>query len=104
MIDALAFLQNIGICHRDIKPANLFLMENSEVKIIDFGESKEYLLDEDNNPATMATILDKIVENETRHEQIIDEQKQRRAQRSRRPADRTAALSFAEVCTPSRRF
>jgi serine/threonine protein kinase len=56
MVDALAFLQNIGICHRDIKPANLFLMQNSEVKVIDFGESKEYLLDEDNNPATMATI------------------------------------------------
>lgn len=55
-IDALAFLQDIGICHRDIKPANLFLMDNGEVKIIDFGESKEYLLDEDNNPATMATI------------------------------------------------
>lgn len=56
MIDALAFLQDIGICHRDIKPANLFLLENGEIKVIDFGESKEYLLDEDNNPATMATI------------------------------------------------
>lgn len=56
MVDALAFLQDIGICHRDIKPANLFLMENGEIKVIDFGESKEYLLDEDNNPATMATI------------------------------------------------
>ena len=50
MIDALAFLQNLGICHRDIKPANLFVMDNSEVKVIDFGESKEYLLDEENNP------------------------------------------------------
>lgn len=56
MIDALAFMQNIGICHRDIKPANLFLMEDGEIKVIDFGESKEYILDEENNPATMATI------------------------------------------------
>lgn len=56
MVDALAFLQEIGICHRDIKPANLFLLENGEIKVIDFGESKEYLLDEENNPATMATI------------------------------------------------
>lgn len=56
MVDALAFLQDIGICHRDIKPANLFLLENGDIKVIDFGESKEYLLDEDNNPATMATI------------------------------------------------
>ena len=56
MVDALAFLQEIGICHRDIKPANLFLLDNGEIKIIDFGESKEYLLDDENNPATMATI------------------------------------------------
>lgn len=56
MIDALAFLQNIGICHRDIKPANLFVLDSNEIKIIDFGESKEYLLDEENNPSTMATI------------------------------------------------
>jgi len=55
-IDAFAFLQDIGICHRDIKPANLFLLDDGDVKVIDFGESKEYLLDEDNNPATMATI------------------------------------------------
>jgi serine/threonine protein kinase len=56
MVDALAFLQNISICHRDIKPANLFLLESSEIKVIDFGESKEYLLDEEHNSATMATI------------------------------------------------
>jgi len=56
MIDGLAFLQSIGICHRDIKPANLFLLDTNEIKIIDFGESKEYLLDEENNPSTMATI------------------------------------------------
>ena len=56
MTDALAFLQSIGICHRDIKPANLFLMDNSEIKVIDFGESKDYFLDEDNEGATMATI------------------------------------------------
>jgi len=56
MIDGLAFLQSIGICHRDIKPANLFLLDSNEIKIIDFGESKEYLLDEDNNASTMATI------------------------------------------------
>jgi tRNA A-37 threonylcarbamoyl transferase component Bud32 len=56
MVDALAFLQNIGICHRDIKPANLFLLDNCEIKVIDFGESKEYLLDEDSNNAQMNTI------------------------------------------------
>src|SRR5690348_4219102 len=28
LIEALGFLQSIGICHRDIKPANLFMMDN----------------------------------------------------------------------------
>jgi serine/threonine protein kinase len=55
LIDAFAFLQSIGICHRDIKPANLFLTQDNEVKIIDFGESKEYVADESEGIA-MATI------------------------------------------------
>jgi serine/threonine protein kinase len=56
LIDALGFLQSIGICHRDIKPANLFIMNNHEVKVIDFGESKENQADEDTNCFSMATI------------------------------------------------
>lgn len=55
IIDAFAFLQQIGICHRDIKPANLFLLDSHEIKVIDFGESKEHLLD-DEDPHAMATI------------------------------------------------
>lgn len=55
IIDALAFLQEIGICHRDIKPANLFLTENSELKIIDFGESKENLYEEENEHTIRGT-------------------------------------------------
>ena len=45
LISTCSFLQSKGICHRDIKPANLFLMPNNEVKIIDFGESKDYFYD-----------------------------------------------------------
>lgn len=56
MVDALAFLQSIGICHRDIKPANLFLMDTSEIKVIDFGESKDFFLDEEIEDQKMATI------------------------------------------------
>ena len=56
MGDGFAFLQSIGIYHRDIKPANLFLLDSNEIKIIDFGESKEHLLEEENNPSTMVTI------------------------------------------------
>lgn len=47
LISTCAFLQNRGICHRDIKPANLFLLPNNELKLIDFGESKDYVYDLD---------------------------------------------------------
>ena len=45
LVSTYSFLQSKGICHRDIKPANLFLMSNKEIKIIDFGESKDYFYD-----------------------------------------------------------
>ncbi len=54
LIDAFAFLQSIGVCHRDIKPANLFLTQDNQVKIIDFGESKEHLINDES--IAMATI------------------------------------------------
>ena len=58
VISTLAYLQGVGICHRDLNPANLFLMpETYEVKIIDFGESKDYFREADDGGAgTMATI------------------------------------------------
>jgi serine/threonine protein kinase len=57
LISTLSFLQSIGICHRDIKPSNLFIMPNGEMKIIDFGESKDYFADtDDGGEGTLATI------------------------------------------------
>lgn len=59
VISTCSYLQQRGICHRDIKPANLFLMNNGEVKLIDFGESKDYYYDpndESKNTFTVATI------------------------------------------------
>ena len=57
LISTFSYLQSIGICHRDIKPANLFLTTNLEIKLIDFGESKDYFLEtEEYGEATMATI------------------------------------------------
>ncbi|EGR33629.1 protein kinase domain protein [Ichthyophthirius multifiliis] len=59
LISTCSLLQQKGICHRDIKPANIFLMENGEIKLIDFGESKDYFYDPQNvskNTYTMATI------------------------------------------------
>ena len=42
LIDACAYLESVGVCHRDIKPTNLFLLQDGTIKLIDFGESKEY--------------------------------------------------------------
>lgn len=58
VISTLSYLQQTGICHRDLKPANLFLLSSTyEVKIIDFGESKDYFKEaDDGGMGTMATI------------------------------------------------
>ena len=59
LISTCAYLQNMGICHRDIKPANIFFLSDGELKLIDFGESKDYVYDiedEEKETFTMATI------------------------------------------------
>ena len=58
VISTLSYLQSVGICHRDLKPANLFLLpQTGEIKIIDFGESKDYFKEsDDGGVGTMATI------------------------------------------------
>jgi serine/threonine protein kinase len=45
LISSCFYLQKKGICHRDIQPAKFFFMQNGEVKLIDFGESKDYFYD-----------------------------------------------------------
>lgn len=57
LISTLAHLQSVGLCHRDLKPANLFLLPNGEIKVIDFGESKDVFGDrDDGGTAATATI------------------------------------------------
>ena len=57
LTSTLSYMQGVGLCHRDLKPANLFIMANGEVKVIDFGESKDYFKEEeDGGNATTATI------------------------------------------------
>ena len=56
-ISTLSYLQSVGMAHRDLKPANKFVMDNGEIKIIDFGESKDYFKEsDDGGQGTMATI------------------------------------------------
>ncbi len=50
-------MQSVGLCHRDLKPANLFMIPSGEIKVIDFGESKDFFREEDDGGnATTATI------------------------------------------------
>jgi len=57
LIGTLSYMQSVGLAHRDLKPSNLFLMDNFELKVIDFGESKDFFREEEDggNP-TEATI------------------------------------------------
>jgi serine/threonine protein kinase len=41
IVDGIVYLDSIGILHRDIKPDNILLMNESMVKIIDFGFSSD---------------------------------------------------------------
>ena len=56
LIDTFAYLEHIGICHRDIKPTNLFLLDNYQIKVIDFGESIVNYEDEDEEDNQVATV------------------------------------------------
>jgi serine/threonine protein kinase len=57
IISTLSYLQSVGICHRDMKPANMFLTSSFEIKLIDFGESKDHFKEgDDGGEGTMATI------------------------------------------------
>ena len=57
VISTMSYLQSVGMAHRDMKPANKFITDTGEIKIIDFGESKDYFkADDAGGEGTMATI------------------------------------------------
>jgi len=37
VLEGLGHAHKVGIVHRDIKPANVFIVENGDAKIMDFG-------------------------------------------------------------------
>jgi serine/threonine protein kinase len=40
IVSGMAFMHSLHILHRDLKPANIFLDENYEVRIADFGKAR----------------------------------------------------------------
>ena len=55
ILDALKTVHNAGIWHLDLKPANIMVDKNGNVKLIDFGASKQ--LNAQNGGATTSTAI-----------------------------------------------
>ncbi|MDR5838617.1 protein kinase domain-containing protein [Caballeronia sp. LZ034LL] len=53
MANALAYAHERGFVHCDFKPANVFLLDTSEVKVIDFGISRVIQRPEEESEATV---------------------------------------------------
>ncbi|MBY0572390.1 MAG: serine/threonine protein kinase [Undibacterium sp.] len=53
--NALAYAHTQGVIHRDIKPANIFIVENNQPKVVDFGIARvpNRSLDEHGQPQTL---------------------------------------------------
>jgi len=40
VVETLEFAHNVGILHRDLKPGNIFILDNGQVRLLDFGFAK----------------------------------------------------------------
>lgn len=53
--NALAYAHGHGVIHRDIKPGNIFVLENNQPKVVDFGIARvpNRTVDENGQPQTL---------------------------------------------------
>jgi eukaryotic-like serine/threonine-protein kinase len=53
--NALAYAHSQNVIHRDIKPANIFILENNQPKVVDFGIARvpNRVLDDKGQPQTL---------------------------------------------------
>lgn len=54
--EALAFVHQKNILHLDIKPSNILIDRNNNARLIDFGVSKRYDIQEEETSTTMLTL------------------------------------------------
>lgn len=46
LLKGLAFCHSHNVLHRDLKPQNLLINKNGELKLADFGNLKEFFVDD----------------------------------------------------------
>lgn len=53
-MEGVVSIHKKNIVHRDLKPQNIFLTEDSQLKIGDFGLAKSSLIDQETSPIDLA--------------------------------------------------
>ena len=54
LLEGVVSIHKKNIVHRDLKPQNIFLTEDSQLKIGDFGLAKSSLIDQETSPIDLA--------------------------------------------------